>query len=115
MTVTRRQVVRQALGVTFTVAMLVGVVVALRSEDWETVGATLLHGAAVPWVVAAFLANLAGLGLALASWHVLITDDGDRVELPLSGTMFAAGLLGKYIPGRVWGCWHRSSSAASRA
>ncbi|WP_306215215.1 lysylphosphatidylglycerol synthase domain-containing protein [Actinoplanes sp. RD1] len=103
MTGTRQRAVRAVLAAAFGVALLAGVVVALRSENWDTIRETVLRGAALPYAAAAFAANVAGLGLALASWHVLIVDGGHRVRLPLSGTMFAAGLLGKYIPGRVWG------------
>lgn len=97
-----RDALRAALTGTFCVAALIGVGGALRGADWAA-GREILRPAAGPLFAAAFFANLAGLALAAASWRVLVSGEGVHLPPVASGRMFAVNLLGKYIPGRVWG------------
>jgi hypothetical protein len=86
----------------FILATVAGVTLAVRGQDWSAVQIAV-RPTAIPFWLAAFTANLAGLVLAMASWRTLLVDIRVRVPLPVGGVMFAAGLVSKYIPGRVWG------------
>jgi hypothetical protein len=57
----------------------------------------------VPLVTAAFVTNVAGLVMAMLSWQAILVRPGETVPLPAAARMFFVGLLGKLLPGRVWG------------
>jgi glycosyltransferase involved in cell wall biosynthesis len=78
-------------------AALLGLGLALRRDGPETVAALTRPGA-LPLVVAAVGANLAGLLIGMLAWRVLVPVKGIAAS-----RIFFLGQLGKYLPGRVWG------------
>ncbi|WP_412539465.1 lysylphosphatidylglycerol synthase domain-containing protein [Longispora sp. K20-0274] len=55
---------------------------------------------AVPLLLGACAANIAGLVLGMASWRALLAD---RIGPVAGARIFFLGQLSKYVPGRVWG------------
>ncbi|MFJ5987358.1 lysylphosphatidylglycerol synthase domain-containing protein [Lentzea sp. NPDC092896] len=98
----RRGPVRTVVTVLFLGAAATGIFLALRSQGWEVLG-TLTRADAVPYLLAAFGAAVLALVLGMVSWRALVVDLGPPLGTWASARIFFVGMLGKYIPGRVWG------------
>ena len=82
------------------VLALAFVAVAL-ARNWDAVRDDL---AALTWIdlLGSGLAGAAAVLLTGVSWYALLTGLGARVPLHPALTVYAAGQLGKYVPGSVW-------------
>jgi hypothetical protein len=79
-----------------------GVWFAVRAGGSDIV-AVRTDPAFLPLILGAVLANLAGLTLAMLSWRALLAGSGGAVPVLPAAQMYFVGLLGKLVPGRVWG------------
>jgi hypothetical protein len=79
-----------------------GVWFAVRAGGSDIVAARA-DPAFVPLVAGAVLANVTGLVLAMLSWRAVLLGPGGSVPLLPAARMYFVGLLGKLVPGRVWG------------
>jgi glycosyltransferase 2 family protein len=93
---------RTALSVVLLGAAAFGVAGAVHSGGRHA-AAVLLRAPSVPYVLAAVAASAVGLLLAMASWRRLLVDLGSRVGILAGARIHFVGLLGKFIPGPVWG------------
>ncbi|WP_103528367.1 lysylphosphatidylglycerol synthase domain-containing protein [Streptomyces sp. SM12] len=93
---------RRLLTVAFSLAVVTGVVLALRDQDWSAL-AGLFHGGSAVALLGAAVVSAAGLLCGTRSWLLTLS----AVALPVPGAagvrMFFVGFLGKFVPGRVWG------------
>jgi uncharacterized membrane protein YbhN (UPF0104 family) len=64
--------------------------------------ATLFALRSVPYLLLAAVLNLVAIVLALLSWQVLLADVGVSLRPRTSIRIFAASMLTKYLPGRLW-------------
>jgi hypothetical protein len=81
---------------------VIGVGFAVRAGGSDIVAARA-DPAFVPLIVGSLLANIAGLILAMVSWRAVLVGSGGNVPLLPAARMYFVGLLGKLVPGRVWG------------
>lgn len=93
---------RRALAVLFAAAVVAGVCVALRGQDWSVL-ARLLHGGSVPALLGAVLVTAAGLLCGTRSWMLTLSAVAVSVPARTGVRMFFVGFMGKFVPGRVWG------------
>ncbi|WP_067498685.1 lysylphosphatidylglycerol synthase domain-containing protein [Actinoplanes sp. TFC3] len=98
----RRAWWKTALTGLFMVAAAGGVALALRHQGWEVL-AQLRQPRVIPYVLGSLAANLAGLVLGLLSWRRFVVDVGGPVGARDCARIWAVGMFGKYIPGRLWG------------
>ncbi|MGC5032530.1 lysylphosphatidylglycerol synthase domain-containing protein [Micromonospora sp. DT229] len=97
------QLVNRAFTVAFVVALSIGLVLFVRSQDWTPVAA--LAGQLDPWRVAvavtgALLINAVGLLLGIVSWRAIFVDLGAPVDRWTAYRLFFVGFLTKFVPGR---------------
>ncbi|MER5454386.1 lysylphosphatidylglycerol synthase domain-containing protein [Micromonospora sp. NPDC002389] len=93
----------RAFTVAFVVALTIGLVLFVRSQDWTPVAT--LAGRLDPWrvgaaVSAALLVNALGLLLGVASWRAIFVDLGAPVDKWTAYRLFFVGFLTKFVPGR---------------
>ncbi|WP_162793658.1 lysylphosphatidylglycerol synthase domain-containing protein [Streptomyces paludis] len=93
---------RRSLAALFAVAVVAGICLALRGQDWSVL-AGLFHGGSAAALLGAVVISAAGLLCGTRSWLLTLS----AIALPVpTGTgirMFFVGFLGKFVPGRVWG------------
>ncbi|TDC76448.1 flippase-like domain-containing protein [Micromonospora sp. KC606] len=97
-----RRVLRGALTVAFVAAVAGGVALALRGQQWSTLG-RLLRPDTIPWLLGALLITSVGLLCGTRSWMLTLAAVGAPVPAGTGIRMFFVGFLGKFVPGRVWG------------
>lgn len=97
----RRWVIRAA-AVVFCVAVVAGIAVALRGQDWNSL-LRLVRPASTPALLLALLLSSAGLLAGMRAWTLTLGALGSPVPPRPGARMFYVGFLGKFIPGRVWG------------
>ncbi|MEV6521270.1 lysylphosphatidylglycerol synthase domain-containing protein [Longispora sp. NPDC051575] len=97
-----RRLLRGLVVAVFLLAAAGGVALALREQGWEVL-ARLREPRALPFVLAALAANLAGLALGAWSWRRILVDVSGPVPVADSARIWAVGVFSKYIPGRLWG------------
>lgn len=95
----RRQAMFTAV---FAVAIVLALYLAFRDQDWRLAG-RLVRPAALPAMLLACLANLAGLVIAMVAWRRLLVDTAGRVGHAVAGRIYFVGVLTQKLPGRVWG------------
>ncbi|MER6910336.1 lysylphosphatidylglycerol synthase domain-containing protein [Streptomyces sp. NPDC000594] len=87
--------------------VLLGATALAVGGSLEAAGAEVSAAARAPGgpllLVAAVLANAAGLTLSMLSWRVLVVDGGSRLPMPVAARIFFIGFISKFIPGRIWG------------
>ncbi|MCE7079793.1 lysylphosphatidylglycerol synthase domain-containing protein [Streptomyces sp. ST2-7A] len=93
---------RRALTVIFAVAVVAGVLVALRGQDWSVL-AELLHGGSAAALLGACLVTAVGLLCGTRAWLLTLSAIAAPVPARTGIRMFFVGFLGKFVPGRVWG------------
>ncbi|MFC9858731.1 MULTISPECIES: lysylphosphatidylglycerol synthase domain-containing protein [unclassified Streptomyces] len=74
----------------------------LRGAGAEVAEASGRPGGVV-LLLAALLANAAGLVLSMLSWKVLVVDGGPAVRTTDAARIFFIGVISKFVPGRIWG------------
>ncbi|MFL0026255.1 lysylphosphatidylglycerol synthase domain-containing protein [Streptomyces sp. NBUL23] len=74
----------------------------LRGAGTEMAEAAARPGG-VLLLVAALLANAAGLALSMLSWRVLVVDGGSTARTSDTARIFFIGVISKFVPGRIWG------------
>ncbi|WFE19523.1 lysylphosphatidylglycerol synthase domain-containing protein [Solwaraspora sp. WMMD937] len=97
----RRLVGRLVVGA-FVVGVCVAIALALRGQDWSTLG-QLTRPQTVPALAAALAVTSGGLLCAARAWLLTISATGAPVPGTAGVRMFFVGFLGKFLPGRVWG------------
>ncbi|TDC42162.1 lysylphosphatidylglycerol synthase transmembrane domain-containing protein [Micromonospora sp. KC213] len=97
-----RRVLRVALTVAFVAAVVGGVALALRGQQWSTLG-RLLRPETIPWLLGALLVTSVGLLCGTRAWLLTLAAVGSPVPTGAGIRMFFVGFLGKFVPGRVWG------------
>ncbi|ROO59058.1 hypothetical protein EDC02_0843 [Micromonospora sp. Llam0] len=97
----RRLVGRLVVGA-FVAAVCVAVALALRDQDWSTLG-QLTRPRTVPVLAVALAVTSGGLLCAARAWLLTISATGAPVPVTAGVRMFFVGFLGKFLPGRVWG------------
>ncbi|GJF31078.1 membrane protein [Kitasatospora sp. NE20-6] len=96
-----KRALRRCLAVGYGVCAAAGIAFALHGAQWS--GAReLLTPHAMPWLVAALLVNVAGIGLGMVAWRELLTGLAGPVPARPASRLYFVSFLGKYIPGRVW-------------
>jgi hypothetical protein len=93
---------RRTLAVLFGLAVVAGVGLALRGQDWSVVG-QLLHPGSVPALLGAVLVTAVGLLCGTRAWLLTLSAIAVPVPARTGVRMFFVGFLGKFVPGRVWG------------
>lgn len=93
---------RRVLAALFAVAVLAGVALALRGQDWSVLS-PLLRPGSVPALLGAVLVTSAGLLCGTRSWLLTLSAIALPVPARTGVRMFFVGFLGKFVPGRVWG------------
>lgn len=94
---------RQALfTAVFAVAIALALWLAFRDQDWR-LASRLVRPAALPAMLLACLANLAGLAIAMVAWRRLLADTAGRVGYAVAARIYFVGVLTQKLPGRVWG------------
>lgn len=80
-------------------AAVLGVAALARYWSGVRAAAVSLH----PWPVAgALLAAVAGIGVSVLCWRVLLADLGSRLPVGAAARVFFLAQLGKYVPGSIW-------------
>ncbi|WP_083802319.1 lysylphosphatidylglycerol synthase transmembrane domain-containing protein [Micromonospora sp. ATCC 39149] len=98
----RRRAWRAALTAVFVAAVLGGVTLTLRGQQWSTLG-RLLRPDTAGWLLAALLVTGVGLLCGMRAWTLTLASVGAVVPPRTGVRMFFVGFLGKFVPGRVWG------------
>ncbi|WP_165945169.1 lysylphosphatidylglycerol synthase transmembrane domain-containing protein [Micromonospora sp. KC723] len=93
---------RSALTVAFVAAVVGGVALALRGQQWSTLG-RLLRPETIPWLLGALLVTSVGLLCGTRAWMLTLAAVGAPVPAGAGIRMFFVGFLGKFVPGRLWG------------
>lgn len=93
---------RRPLTALFALAVVGGVVLALRGQDWSMVTGLLRPGS-VPALLGAVVVTAAGLLCGTRSWMLTLSAIARPVPAATGVRMFFVGFLGKFVPGRVWG------------
>ncbi len=93
---------RTAVAAVFLLAAAIGIGYTLRGQGWHAIGRLWTRDNA-GLLLLSLGANAAGLALGAWSWRRLLVDLGGRVSVRDSARIWAAGMFGKYIPGRLWG------------
>lgn len=75
----------------------------LRGQDTAEAAAALARPRALGYLAAALALNVAGMLASMLSWRALLAGLGSRLGLLTATRIFFVALLGKYIPGPVWG------------
>jgi hypothetical protein len=96
-----RRTLRPALTLIAAVAVVLGLLLAVRQEDWSSLS-VLVRARSIPLLALASFANLVGLVLSMASWRVLLVDMAGPVPLLPSANTYFTGVISKLVPGRVW-------------
>jgi uncharacterized membrane protein YbhN (UPF0104 family) len=97
-----RRVLRSGVTVAFVAAVAVGVALALRGQQWSTLG-QLLRPETTVWLLAALLVTAVGLLCGTRAWTLTLAAVGAPVPAGTGIRMFFVGFLGKFVPGRLWG------------
>jgi hypothetical protein len=95
------RLIRPALSTAAAAALLLGLLLAVRQEDWHTL-AGFVRPHAIALLTLAMLANLAGLVLAEESWRALLVDAVGPVRFAVAARVYFTGVIAKLAPGRVW-------------
>ncbi|MFF3097101.1 lysylphosphatidylglycerol synthase domain-containing protein [Streptomyces cyaneofuscatus] len=105
----RARFLRLAAALVLIVATCFAVGGSLRGAGTEMAQAAGRPGG-VPLLVAALLANAAGLVLSMLSWRVLVVDGGAeagskgaKARTSDIARIFFIGVISKFVPGRIWG------------
>jgi uncharacterized membrane protein YbhN (UPF0104 family) len=96
-----KRILWRITGFAVVVAVAAAIAVAMRGQDWSGALA-FASGANAPWIAAAALINLVGLVLGMLAWRALANGAGEPVSVPDAANIFFAGMLVKYLPGRLW-------------
>lgn len=96
-----RRILWRLSGAAIVIAVAVAIALAMRDQDWSEALA-FADGANLPWIVLAGVVNLVGLVLGMLAWRALANGAGDAVSVPEAANIFFAGMLVKYLPGRLW-------------
>lgn len=88
-------------GFAVVVAVAVAIAVAMRGQDWSQ-ALDFATGEHVPQIALAALVNLAGLVLGMLAWRALVNGAGEPIALREAANIHFAGMLVKYLPGRLW-------------
>lgn len=96
-----RTVVRFAVPIVFLAVVAVGLVGALRTQDWS-LAITLLQPDNLGLVGAAFAANSVAMVFSWLAWRALLVDLGGPVDTVTSARIYFVGFLAKFAPGRFW-------------
>ncbi|GAA2148115.1 lysylphosphatidylglycerol synthase domain-containing protein [Glycomyces algeriensis] len=88
-------------GIVVMAAVVVAVAAAMRGQDWSAALA-FASGEHVPQIVLAGLINLVGLVLGMLAWRAIVNGAGEPVPVRDAANIFFAGMLVKYLPGRLW-------------
>jgi hypothetical protein len=96
-----RRLLRNVIGVLATAAVLIGVALALRGQDWRQV-VGLITVDRLPVVLAAVGVNAAGLLIGMAAWRCTLHGLGGRIGWAPAAQIYFSGLAAKFIPGRLW-------------
>ncbi|GGL88003.1 MULTISPECIES: lysylphosphatidylglycerol synthase transmembrane domain-containing protein [Micromonospora] len=97
-----RRVLRPVLTVAFVAAVVGGVTVALRGQQWSALG-RLLRPETAGWLFAALVVTAVGLLCGTRAWTLTLAALGAPVPTGAGIRMFFVGFLGKFVPGRLWG------------
>ncbi|MER5883730.1 lysylphosphatidylglycerol synthase domain-containing protein [Streptomyces sp. NPDC001941] len=98
----RSRVLRLLVALALVAATCFAVGGSLRGAGTEVVRAAGRPGGAA-LLVAALLANAAGLVLSMLSWRVLVVDGGSAARACDTARIFFIGVISKFVPGRIWG------------
>ena len=93
--------VRFAVPIVFLAVVAVGLVGALRTQDWS-LAITLLQPDNLGLVGAAFAANSVAMVFSWLAWRALLVDLGGPVDTVTSARIYFVGFLAKFAPGRFW-------------
>lgn len=93
---------RTLIAVVSAVAVALALWLASRDQDWP-LAAQLVRPRALPVMLLAVLADLAGLALAMVAWRVLLVDTAGRIGYAAASRIYFVGVLTQKLPGRVWG------------
>ncbi|WP_205327107.1 lysylphosphatidylglycerol synthase domain-containing protein [Glycomyces sp. YM15] len=88
-------------GIVVMAAVVVAVAAAMRGQDWSAALA-FASGEHMPQIALAALINLAGLVLGMLAWRAIVNGAGEPVPVRDAANIFFAGMLVKYLPGRLW-------------
>ncbi|MFD5942090.1 lysylphosphatidylglycerol synthase domain-containing protein [Streptomyces griseus] len=98
----RSRLLRTAAALVLIAATAFAVGGSLRGAGTEMAEAAARPGG-VLLLVAALLANAAGLALSMLSWRVLVVDGGSTARTSDTARIFFIGVISKFVPGRIWG------------
>ncbi|MFD4235143.1 lysylphosphatidylglycerol synthase domain-containing protein [Streptomyces sp. NPDC058542] len=98
----RSRVLRTAAALVLIAATAFAVGGSLRGAGTEMAEAAGRPGG-VLLLIAALLANAAGLVLSMLSWRVLVVDGGSTARTSDTARIFFIGVISKFVPGRIWG------------
>ncbi|WP_157930633.1 lysylphosphatidylglycerol synthase domain-containing protein [Glycomyces xiaoerkulensis] len=96
-----RRILWRVSGAAVMVAVAVAIWTAMRGQDWSE-AAAFADAEHLPLIAVSGAVNVVGLGLAMLSWHALADGGRSRVALPEAAKIYFAGMLVKYLPGRLW-------------
>lgn len=102
----RRRLLYRAVSGLLLAATAGFIIVALRGQDWSTLGRVLRGqrpGFFAAFAVLAFGANAAGLVATMVSWRATLAGVGENVPAPAAARIFYFGQFVKYVPGKVLG------------
>ncbi|MEU3705231.1 lysylphosphatidylglycerol synthase domain-containing protein [Streptomyces anulatus] len=98
----RARLLRTAAALVLIAATCFAVGGSLRGAGTEMAEAAGRPGG-VLLLIAALLANAAGLVLSMLSWRVLVVDGGSTARTSDTARIFFIGVISKFVPGRIWG------------
>ncbi|GAB3222385.1 hypothetical protein GCM10027447_09230 [Glycomyces halotolerans] len=96
-----RRVLWRISGVAVMVAVAAAIWTAMRGQDWSE-AAAFADTEHLPLIGLSAAVNLVGLMLAMLSWRALADGGGNRVRVADAAKIYFAGMLVKYLPGRLW-------------
>jgi glycosyltransferase 2 family protein len=98
-----RGVLRTVAWLGFGTIVAIAVVSAVRDGGTRAAIAQMSRPETIPWLIAAVGANLMGFVVGMVAWRTLMAGMGSRLDLLTSSHIVAISLLGKLIPGPMWG------------